>query len=96
MLLISYIKVQFFFLSRDHMNKFVSVDNRLTFEGIPAAIGKLTELEHFIAGRNQLACIPEGICRMYSLKRLVLTSNCLLTLPEGIHFLKLEVMQHIS
>ena len=66
-------------------------DNRLTFEGIPPAIGKLSSLEHFIAPRNNLECIPEGICRMYSLKRLVLTSNCLLTLPEGVHFFKLEV-----
>ena len=62
------------------------------FEGIPAAIGKLTELEHFIAPRNQLECIPEGICRLYKLKRLILTSNCLVTLPEGIHFLKLQVL----
>ncbi len=66
-------------------------DNKLTFEGIPPAIGKLSSLEHFIAPRNNLECIPEGICRIYSLKRLVLTSNCLLTLPEGIHFIKLEV-----
>lgn len=65
-------------------------DNRLSFEGIPAGIGKLAELEHFVAARNQLECIPEGICRLYSLKRLILTSNCLVTLPEGIHFLKLE------
>lgn len=67
------------------------LDNRLSFEGIPAAIGKMVALEHFIAARNQLECIPEGICRLYALKRLVLTSNCLVTLPEGIHFLKLEV-----
>ena len=68
-----------------------SSDNRLTFEGIPPAIGKLTELEHFLAARNQLECIPEGLCRCYNLKKLILTSNCLLTLPEGIHYFKLEV-----
>ena len=66
-------------------------DNRLSFEGIPAAIGRLSELEHFMAARNQLECIPEGMCRMYALKKLVLSSNCLVTLPEGIHFLKLQV-----
>jgi len=67
------------------------LDNNLSFEGIPGAIGKLTDLEHFIAARNQLKCIPEGMCRMYFLKRLVLTSNSLVTLPEGLHHLKLEV-----
>lgn len=78
-----------------YLYDFTLPDNRLTFEGIPAAIGKLTELEHFIAPRNQLECIPEGICRLYSLKRLILTSNCLVTLPEGIHFLKLEVSRKL-
>lgn len=73
---------------------FAFIDNRLSFEGIPAGIGKLVDLQHFIASRNQLECIPEGICRLYALKRLVLTSNCLVTLPEGIHFLKLEVSAH--
>ena len=66
-------------------------DNRLNFEGIPAAIGKLTSLEHFVAARNKLECVPEGLCHCYSLKSLILTSNCLLTLPEAVHFLKLEV-----
>ena len=67
------------------------IDNRLNFEGIPAGIGKLTNLEHFVAARNKLECVPEGLCHCYSLRSLVLTSNCLLTLPEAIHFLKLEV-----
>ena len=66
-------------------------DNRLNFEGIPAGIGKLSNLVHFVAARNKLECVPEGLCHCYSLKSLVLTSNCLLTLPEAIHFLKLEV-----
>jgi Leucine-rich repeat (LRR) protein len=65
-------------------------DNRLNFEGIPAGIGKLSNLVHFVAARNKLECVPEGLCHCYSLKSLVLTSNCLLTLPEAIHFLKLE------
>ena len=67
-------------------------DNRLNFEGIPAGIGKLSSLVHFVAARNKLECVPEGLCHCYSLKSLVLTSNCLLTLPEAIHFLKLEVL----
>jgi Leucine-rich repeat (LRR) protein len=65
-------------------------DNRLNFEGIPAAVGKLANLKCFVAARNRLECVPEGLCHCYSLRSLVLTSNCLLTLPEAIHFLKLE------
>ena len=71
---------------------FLLTDNRLNFEGIPAGIGKLSSLVHFVAARNKLECVPEGLCHCYSLKSLVLTSNCLLTLPEAIHFLKLEVL----
>ncbi|XP_065899983.1 protein flightless-1 homolog [Dysidea avara] len=67
-------------------------DNNLTFEGIPPQIGKLQDLEHFVAARNQLKCIPEGICRCYRLKKLILTTNNLLTLPEGLYFLNLEVL----
>jgi Leucine-rich repeat (LRR) protein len=62
-------------------------DNMLTFEGLPTNIGKLVNLEHFIAPRNHLECIPEGFARCYKLKRLILSSNKLLTLPEGLYFL---------
>ncbi|XP_057311886.1 protein flightless-1 homolog [Hydractinia symbiolongicarpus] len=61
--------------------------NNLTFEGIPLGIGKLLNLEVFMAAWNKLECIPEGVCRCMKLKKLVLHSNCLITLPEGIHFL---------
>ncbi|KAI8500111.1 hypothetical protein Bbelb_224280 [Branchiostoma belcheri] len=37
--------------------------NQLDFEGIPASIGKLQNLEHFVASNNNLELIPEGLCR---------------------------------
>lgn len=37
--------------------------NQLDFEGIPASIGKLFELEVFSAANNNLETIPEGLCR---------------------------------
>jgi len=61
--------------------------NMLTFEGIPLGIGKLLNLEVFMAAWNKLECIPEGVCRCMKLKKLILHSNCLITLPEGVHFL---------
>lgn len=62
-------------------------DNQLTFEGLPAALGKLHQLEVFMAARNNLESIPESIFRCGRLKKLILTSNKLLTLPETIHLL---------
>ena len=62
-------------------------ENQLTFEGIPAGIGKLGELQSFLAAGNRLATIPEGISRCGKLKKLDLNSNCLLTLPESIHYI---------
>lgn len=38
-------------------------NNQLYFEGIPAGIGKLHNLEVFSAAYNNLAMIPEGLCR---------------------------------
>lgn len=37
--------------------------NQLYFEGIPAGIGKLHNLEVFSASYNNLEMIPEGLCR---------------------------------
>lgn len=37
--------------------------NKLDFEGIPANIGKLHNLEIFSAANNNLELIPEGLCR---------------------------------
>lgn len=37
--------------------------NKLDFEGIPANIGKLHNLEIFSAAYNNLELIPEGLCR---------------------------------
>ncbi|ESO95866.1 hypothetical protein LOTGIDRAFT_175078, partial [Lottia gigantea] len=36
--------------------------NELDFEGIPASIGKLHNLEIFSAAKNNLEMIPEGLC----------------------------------
>lgn len=41
-------------------------NNQLFFEGIPAGIGKLHNLEVFSAAYNQLEMIPEGLCRYYN------------------------------
>ncbi|XP_048575726.1 protein flightless-1 homolog isoform X2 [Nematostella vectensis] len=61
--------------------------NNINFEGLPTGIGKLYNLEVFMAAYNQLECIPEGLCRCIKLRKLILHSNRLFTLPEGIHFL---------
>ena len=37
--------------------------NKVDFNGIPAGIGKLHDLEIFSAADNNLEMIPEGICR---------------------------------
>ena len=37
--------------------------NRLTFNGLPAGIGKLSELEIFSASDNLIETLPEGLCR---------------------------------
>ena len=37
--------------------------NQIDFDGIPTGIGKLVNLEHFVATDNLLESIPEGICR---------------------------------
>ncbi|KAH3871905.1 hypothetical protein DPMN_035120 [Dreissena polymorpha] len=39
--------------------------NQLDFEGIPASIGKLHNLEVFSAANNNIEMIPEGLCRYY-------------------------------
>ncbi|CAH3013556.1 unnamed protein product [Porites evermanni] len=61
--------------------------NNINFEGLPTGIGKLYNLEIFMAACNKLECIPEGLCRCLKLRKLTLHTNCLFTLPEGIHFL---------
>lgn len=69
-------------------------DNELTFEGLPAALGKLYQLEVFMAARNRLELIPESIFRCGRLKKLILTSNRLITLPDTIHLLfDLEILE---
>ncbi|XP_023218624.1 protein flightless-1-like [Centruroides sculpturatus] len=68
-------------------------DNNLDFEGIPSGIGKLHNLEVFMAANNNLEMIPEGVVRCGRLKKLVLSHNRLITLPEAIHLLTdLEVL----
>ncbi|XP_029850864.2 protein flightless-1 [Ixodes scapularis] len=68
-------------------------DNQLDFDGIPSGIGKLHNLEVFMAARNNLEMIPEGVVRCGRLKKLMLGHNRLITLPEAIHLLTdLEVL----
>ncbi|XP_025115858.1 LOW QUALITY PROTEIN: protein flightless-1 homolog [Pomacea canaliculata] len=61
--------------------------NQLDFEGIPANMGKLHDLEIFSAANNNLEMIPEGLCRCGKLKKLILNSNRLITLPDILHLL---------
>lgn len=37
--------------------------NKLDFDGIPSGIGKLANLEEFMAANNNLELIPESLCR---------------------------------
>lgn len=37
--------------------------NKLDFDGIPSGIGKLVNLEEFMAANNNLELIPESLCR---------------------------------
>ncbi|XP_076366000.1 FLII actin remodeling protein isoform X2 [Tachypleus tridentatus] len=68
-------------------------DNEFDFEGIPSGIGKLHNLEIFMANNNNLEMIPEGVVRCGRLKKLMLAHNRLITLPESIHLLTdLEVL----
>lgn len=62
----------------------------MSFVGIPAGIGKLSELEIFSASDNRLEMLPEGLCRCGKLRKLILNKNRLYTLPEAIHFLQLQ------
>lgn len=38
--------------------------NKLDFDGIPSGIGKLANLEEFMAANNNLELIPESLCRL--------------------------------
>ncbi|XP_027205223.2 FLII actin remodeling protein [Dermatophagoides pteronyssinus] len=62
-------------------------DNELIFDGIPNSIGKLYNLEIFMASNNNLELIPEGVVRCGKLKKLILSKNKLVTLPDAIYFL---------
>ncbi|KAH9501981.1 hypothetical protein DERF_012784 [Dermatophagoides farinae] len=62
-------------------------DNELVFDGIPNSIGKLYNLEIFMASNNNLELIPEGVVRCGKLKKLILSKNKLVTLPDAIYFL---------
>uniref|UniRef100_H2ZPM3 Gelsolin-like domain-containing protein n=1 Tax=Ciona savignyi TaxID=51511 RepID=H2ZPM3_CIOSA len=63
-------------------------DNKLDFEGIPASIGKLGNLEVFCADSNNLESVPESLCRCHKLRKLILSDNRLVTLPDSIHLLQ--------
>lgn len=76
-----------------NLRKIYINSNQIDFSGIPAGIGKLSNLEVFSASTNNLEMIPEGVCRCGKLKKLILNNNRLITLPDAIHFLSdLEVL----
>ncbi|XP_027730282.1 protein flightless-1 homolog [Vombatus ursinus] len=67
--------------------------NKVDFDGIPSSIGKLANLEEFMAANNNLELIPESLCRCTKLRKLILNKNRLVTLPEAVHFLtEVEVL----
>ncbi|XP_059178446.1 protein flightless-1 homolog [Physella acuta] len=70
-----------------NLKKLYVNQNQLDFEGIPANIGKLHNLEVFSAAKNNLEMIPEGLGRCGKLKKLVLNGNRLITLPDILHLL---------
>ena len=47
----------------DRLRKLYLNGNQIDFNGIPAGIGKLHELEVFSAANNNLEMIPEGVVR---------------------------------
>ena len=47
----------------ENLRKLYVNSNQLDFNGIPAGIGKLYNLEVFSASNNNLEMIPEGVCR---------------------------------
>ncbi len=71
----------------DKLRKLYLNGNQVDFNGIPAGIGKLHELEVFSAANNNLEMIPEGVVRCGKLKKLILCDNRLITLPDAIHYL---------
>ncbi|OQV19254.1 Protein flightless-1 [Hypsibius exemplaris] len=62
-------------------------DNQLDFNGIPPSVGRLENLEVFLAADNRIEMVPEGLLRCGKLKRLVLRNNLLVTLPDAVHLL---------
>ncbi len=47
----------------ERLRKLYLNGNQVDFNGIPAGIGKLHELEVFSAANNNLEMIPEGVVR---------------------------------
>ena len=74
-------------LKLPHVRALYLNGNQLDFAGIPKSIGKLSKLEIFSAGFNELETIPEGLTRCTNLRKLLLNNNKLITLPESIHFM---------
>ena len=74
----TWMKLEFLNMSRNQLKTLPSAITRITalkkiyvnnnelyFEGVPAGIGKLHNLEVFSAAYNQLETIPEGLCRYH-------------------------------
>lgn len=62
-------------------------NNELTFDGIPAGIGKLVNLEIFHAAYNNLELVPEGLSRCVKLRKVKLNNNRLITVPDTFYLL---------
>lgn len=62
-------------------------NNQLSFDGIPAGIGKLVNLEVFQAAYNNLELVPEGLSRCVKLRKVKLNNNRLITIPDTFYLL---------
>ncbi|KAI6200973.1 hypothetical protein M3Y96_00791600 [Aphelenchoides besseyi] len=69
------------------LQRFYANFNRIIFEGMPASIGKLMQLQVLYLSHNKLKLVPEGITRCVKLQRVKLDNNALLLIPDGIYLL---------
>jgi Leucine-rich repeat (LRR) protein len=61
---------------------------------LPDSIGKLTNLRHLSAGKNELTKLPDSIGKLTNLERLFLEGNKLTSLPSSMN--KLDSLTMLS
>ena len=69
----------------ERLRKLYVNSNNIDFNGIPAGIGKLHDLEIFSAADNNLEMIPEGICRFVIIQSIsIVYLTCLLAIARNV------------